>query len=296
MKLEDLKDYKLVWSDEFDGDSLDATKWNLSKTDKEKKDAEGNTAVVFKDEDKLIQVKDGKLVLDTYYDENNKLYVSHKSVQTKEKMSFKYGYLEVRARIPFTSGTTAALWAYGKDAIGSDKNAPYYSRMHVFGHKGFFEWFSNNITKVYDNYDENHPFYEEGKSNEDDSKQAQNLGLNTPDSYHEQYVTEVMEEFKTYGFLWTPEAVIFTVNGHIVTRMKLTQDFLRPSGVEGFRKPQYLEFETNFFVNEHAKGNHITPERASEKIPFEIDYVRLYQKQGEGELNLAEQCLRREIL
>ena len=54
MKLEDLKDYKLVWSDEFDGDSLDMTKWNLSKTDKEKQDADGNTALVFKDEDKLL--------------------------------------------------------------------------------------------------------------------------------------------------------------------------------------------------------------------------------------------------
>ncbi len=287
MKLEDLKDYKLVWSDEFDGDSLDTNKWKLSKTDKEKQDADGNTALVFKDEDKLIKVEDGKLVLGAYYDEANNLYVSHKSVQTKETMSFKYGYLEVKARIPFSPGTTAALWAHAKDAIGCEKDAPYYSRMYVFGHKGFFAWLSNNITKVYDNYDENHPFYEEGKSAEDDSKQAQSLGLNTPDSYHQQYVTEVMEEFKTYGFLWTPDEVIFTADGHIVTRMKLTQDFLRPSGVEGFRKPHYLEFETNFFITEHVKGNRITPERAKKQIPFEIEYVRLYQKEGEGELHLA---------
>ena len=285
MKLEDLKDYKLVWSDEFDGDSLDGTKWKLSEIDKEKQDADGNTAVVFKDNDKLVKVKDGKLVLSAYYDEDSKLYVSHKSVQTKETMSFKYGYLEVRAKVPFTPGTTAALWAYGKDAIGCEKDAPYYSQMHIFGHKGFFSWLSNHISKVYENYDENHPFYVENMSSEDSSKRAQELGLNTPDSYHEQYVTEVMNEFKTYGFLWTADEVIFTVDGHIATRMKLTQDFLRPSGVEGFRKPQYLSFETNFFITEHVKGNRTTPERANKQVPFEIDYVRLYQKEGEGELN-----------
>ncbi|MBQ9977124.1 MAG: hypothetical protein IJP21_00855 [Clostridia bacterium] len=288
MKLEDLKDYKLVWSDEFDGNSLDNTKWDLSETDVEKQDEEGNTALVFKDGEKLIKVDDGKLILSSYYDEENKVYVSHKSVNTKEKMSFKYGYLEVRAKMPFIPGTTTTLWAYAKDAIGSEKDAVYYSRMHVFGHKGFFAWLSSEIEKVYENYDENHPFYEEKMSNVDSSKRAQSLGLNTPDSYHEQYVTEVMEEYKTYGFLWTPDEVVFTADGHVLTRMKLTQDFLRPSGVEGFRKPHYLEFATNFFITEHVKGNRITPERAARKIPFEIDYIRLYQKQGEGELNLGK--------
>ena len=287
MKIQDLKDYKLVWSEEFDGSALDSSKWNLSETDIEKNEADGSTALVFKDEDKLIKVEDSKLVLKGYYDEANKVYVAHKSVQTKNSMSFKYGYLEVRAKMPFTPGTTTTLWAQAKDALGCEKDATYYSRMHVFGHKGFFAWMSSEIEKVYENYDENHPFYKEKATNIDSSKRAQSLGLNTPDSYHEQYVTEVMEEYKTYGFLWTPDELIFTVDGHVLTRMNLTQDFLRPSGIEGFRKPHYLEFSTSFFINEHVKGNRITPERAAKQIPFEIDYVRLYQKDGEGELNLA---------
>ncbi len=289
MKIEDLnnlKDYKLVWSDEFDGDCLDSTKWSLSEANEEKQYEDGTTALVFKDGEKLIKLKDGKLVLSAYYDEQEKLYVSHKSVQTKDTMSFKYGYLEVRARLPFTPGALINMYALGKGAIGCDENPPYYSAMYIFGNKGFYPYFSNSISKIYENYDENHPFYDEKMPSTDWSKRAQNLGLATPDSFHQQYFTDVMEEFKTYGFLWTPEEVAFSVDGYVVTRMKLTKDFLRPSGMEGFKKPHYLRFNTNFFITEYYETNHITPERIKNQIPFEIDYVRLYQKDGEGELNV----------
>jgi hypothetical protein len=70
--------------------------------------------------------------------------------------------------------------------------------------------------------------------------------------------------------------------------MTLTQDFLRPSGIDGFKKPHFLNMATNFLITEGGEGSRITPERVAEQIPFEIDYVRLYQKDGEGELNLAK--------
>ena len=286
MTLNDLKDYKLVWSDEFDGATLDNSKWNLSEADMEKKDADGNTAVVFKDEEKLIKVEDGKLVLDSYYDEENKVYVAHKSIQTKETMSFKYGYLEVRAKVPFSSGRTISFTAHNKGAIGCDKVIPYKTRMFLFGHGGVFPCFTNSIVKIYENYDENHPFYEEYKNADDSSKYSQTLCLNPPECIHLQYVTEVMEEFKTFGFLWTEKEVVFTVDGRVVTRMTLTQDFLRPSGIDEFKKPHFLNIATNFRITEGNEGSRITPERVAEQIPFEIDYVRLYQKDGEGELNL----------
>ena len=282
----DLRDYKLVWSDEFDGNELDNTKWSLSEDDKTKNNVKDKLALVFEDDEKVIKVEDSSLKLKAYYDWEKNYFVAPKSVYTKDNMSYKYGYLEVRAKIPFCRGTVISMNAMAKDALCSEKNAPYYSSMNIFNYSGFVYHITNAILKNYENYDENNPFYQEGTDNVDSSFTAQRWGLNTPDSFHSRYTTDVLDDFKTYGFLWTPDEVVFTVDGYTITKMSLKQDFLRPSGMDGFRQPHYLAFKRNFIINERSPQNWIRPEELKKHVDFEIDYVRLYQKDGEGELNL----------
>ena len=282
----DLSDYKLVWSDEFDGNELDNTKWSLSGDDQTKNNVKDKLALVFEDDEKVIKVEDSSLKLKAYYDWEKNYFVAPKSVYTKNNMSYKYGYLEVRAKIPFSRGNVISMNAVAKDAIGAEKDAPYYSSMNIFNYAGFVYLITNAIIKNYENYDENNPFYQEGTDNTDSSFTAQRWGLNTADSFHTRYTTDVLDDFKTYGFLWTPDEVVFTVDGYTITRMSLKQDFLRPSGMEGFRQPHYLAFKRKFIINERSPECWVRPEELAKQVDFEIDYVRLYQKDGEGELNL----------
>ncbi|MBQ9977122.1 MAG: hypothetical protein IJP21_00845 [Clostridia bacterium] len=289
MNIEALKDYKLVWSEEFDGESLNDTKLTFKEDVLPTKNKEGVITYDYCDCHRVATVKDGKLILNCFFDEERNCFIGPKPVETKNTMSFKYGYLEIRARMPYSHGAAPSMDAFAKDAIGSEGNAAYYSHM-VIATPSEGQNATNNIIKEYENYDENHPFYEKGKTAADSSYGAQCWGFATPDSFHDFYTELIMDDFKTYGVFWTPEVIMFTINGYVNTRMSLTQDFFRPSGTEGFRQPHYLQFK-NLVAVDNEKLNlaptlHVTQQDVLTQCPMEIDYIRLYQKDGEGELNV----------
>lgn len=289
----DLKDYKLVWSEEFDGESLKDTKCGLSEDDEPRLNNDGEVTVVYSDDNDAVKVEDGKLILKTRYDEKTGVFVAPKSVNTKNTMSFMYGYLEVRARMPFVISSQVGIKAFAKGALGAEENAPYYSNMNVVYYNGLNPVMTNDVSKVYENYDENNPFYTVQSEREepieyatDSSERHQALGVLSPDCFHSKHVESEMGAFHTFGVLWTPEEIVFTVNGHKTARMNLTKDFGRPSGMDGFRAPHYLEFQNTFRVRGWYLGSFPTPQRVAKQCPLEIDYVRLYQKDGEGQLNV----------
>ncbi len=313
MKLEDLKDYKLVWADEFDGDSLDTTKWSISEDDIPVNNEEGELTLIYSGEKANVRVENGSLRMLNRFDEEKELFVAPKSVNTKNTMSFKYGYVEVRAKIPFVQGTLVALKALAKGAIGSEENALYYSQMNLFEYEAWLYNVTGRILKVYENYDENNPFYMLNRYGKDmgptdTSSKAQIEGLLTPDSFRGSFTPDKKDDFLTYGFLWTPDEIEIFVEGRKISRINLNRDFLRESGMEGFRQPHYLEFQNTLKIervfekvwigfqkseemvniNDTLKKASAKAEYIAKQYPFEIDYVRLYQKEGEGELNLAK--------
>ena len=289
MKLEDLKDYNLVWSEEFDGESLNDTKFTFKEDIVPTKNQEGEITYDYCDCERVVTVKDGKLILNCFFDEERNCFIGPKPIETKNTMSFKYGYLEIRARMPYTHGAEPSIDAFAKEAIGWEKDATYYSHMRIVTPSDG-QNVTNNLIKEYENYNENHPFYENGKKSVDTSYSAQFYGTATPDCIHSRYTELKMDDFKTYGVLWTPNFIIFTVNGYVNTRVNLTKDFLRPSGIDGFKKPHYLQFKNLLTVDNetvtHLESRRVTQQDVETQCPMEIDYVRLYQKEDEGELNI----------
>lgn len=98
--------YTLSWSDEFDGDKLDATKWDY-RTDSKHWSTQTPTNVT---------VADGMLSLN----------LKKESLQGKQytgagvisKRQFKYGYYEARFRVPPGAGWHTSFWLMRHDSHG----------------------------------------------------------------------------------------------------------------------------------------------------------------------------------
>ena len=110
------KQWELYWSDEFEGDSLDMTKWNI--------ESGTNGPIVKKAEN--VKVEDGNCVLTIRRDDSTPGYAySSAYVTTANKFSFCFGRLEFRAKLPTGQGLWPALWTMGDNylSIGNDEKA-----------------------------------------------------------------------------------------------------------------------------------------------------------------------------
>jgi len=105
----DKKEANLVWADEFDVDGLPNPKnWSFDVGD----GGWGNEELEYYTANKLenARIENGILIIEAKADKNKpKGYTSARLV-TKEKASWKYGYIEVSAKLPSGKGTWPAIW------------------------------------------------------------------------------------------------------------------------------------------------------------------------------------------
>lgn len=110
-----VSDWQLVWSDEFDGTTIDARKWNF-----EVNCAGGGNQEqqCYTDSNDNAFVGGGTLKIVALPAEDNaeKPYTSAR-ITSKNKGDFKYGRIEVRAKMPFGQGSWPAIWMFPTDAV-----------------------------------------------------------------------------------------------------------------------------------------------------------------------------------
>lgn len=104
-----LAPYKLVWSDEFNGDSINKDNWSVADTNV----VYNNELEAYKTSNSYIQ--DGNLVLEAKKEAYlGKDYTSGKVV-TKGKQAFTYGRFEIKAKMPESQGIWPAIWMLPED-------------------------------------------------------------------------------------------------------------------------------------------------------------------------------------
>ncbi|MEH8022285.1 family 16 glycosylhydrolase [Rheinheimera metallidurans] len=112
---EPVSDWKLVWSDEFDGSSIDKNKWahevNCSG-------GGNNEKQCYTDSVDNSFVADGKLHIVALPAEDSAVlpYTSAR-LSTKYKGDFKYGRFEMRAKLPSGQGAWPAFWMLPTDEV-----------------------------------------------------------------------------------------------------------------------------------------------------------------------------------
>ncbi len=239
--------YKLVWSDEFNKEGLpDKTKWSY--------DTEANKTGWYNHElqyyaagrSENSRVSGGKLIitarkeaLTSASDYGGQKYTSARLI-TRDKVSWTYGFIEVRAKLPGGIGSWPAIWM-----LGTSGGWPRGGEIDIMEQVG------KEPTKI------------QGTIHTQSTAGTSGSGgqINVPDA---------CTRFHNYQLTWTPKRLSIGVDGKIYHTYL---DTGKGRDSWPFDKPQYLLL--NLAIGGDMGGavkDSIFP------VQMEVDYVRVYQK------------------
>ncbi len=241
------KSYQLIWSDEFNQEKkrLDSTKWFLETIAPNNGSWYNNELQHYTDRIDNAYVSDGTLKIVAKKEEfqssgTTKLYTS---ARLNSKLSFTYGKIEVSAKLPRGKGTWPAIWT-----LGSNFETVMWP---ACGEIDIMEQLFEDFEMV-------------------------QCAVHTPDTYGDNTivkqinVTDVTENFHTYGLEWTKENLKFFVDGnHYFT--------YEPKN----KTPKNWPYVNDQFIilNIAMGGNlggSIDPNFSEDQM--EVDFVRVYQQ------------------
>ncbi len=256
---------RLVWRDEFDGKALDATKWKVWGT-------MSSTDNVYTNDARTVRVGGGLLRLRVLpADVPGKVATLPRGLVTRDRMAFRYGYLEMRARVPYRRGAWPSFWL--QSAPPPLGKADWMSEIDVLESFGSTNAAVANLHKW---KGKDHVMLPGGEGS---VKRA----------YLFPHPETLNDEFHIYAMEWTPQAITFLVDGERFMSVPIDEahDFApRPLvGMAGFHDPHYVIFNNEIFTPGHGwcpEDKRLRPEENPFPIDYEIDWVRLWQKEGES--------------
>ena len=238
------KIYELIWSDEFDGNSIDMDNWTFELWDPGKVNNEWQQYVENTDN---YEVKDGFLhITATKTGENEKGGYTSTRLSSQSKAEFQYGRIEFRGKMPQGVGTWPALWMLGSniDEVGW----PLSGEIDVMEYVGFQpDTTHSNV----------HTKYQAGVTD-----------------FHMMIPLETAEEdFHTYGLIWTSNSLEF----YIDDRANITNTYSpKTKTIENWPFDQPFFMIMNLAVGGTWGGKKGVDETIWPQSMV-VDYVRVYQ-------------------
>ena len=109
----ELKEYRLVWHDEFDYEGRpDPRKWNYDVGNRK---WANNELQAYTDRAANVEVRDGKLLMRALKERDGEREYTSVRMTTWERQSWQYGYFEIRAKLPSGRGSWPAFWFLADD-------------------------------------------------------------------------------------------------------------------------------------------------------------------------------------
>ena len=251
----DMSKFELTWADEFDGDSLDSSKWNGSGY------ADGATVLRRGGywNTKLATVENGSLHIATKYfpdgiDDNGKPGWYTCGISTSNSFRQKYGYFECRCILPKGTGQWAAFWMGCEGVADTQSNGAKGAEIDIF----------------------ESPYYYLGGTDKNSVSSKLHINGYGPElksedvSFARVLGNDPYEEYNTYGLEWNEDGYIFYINEIETGR----SDF----GVS--KAPEWL------ILSVEVGGNNAQPtdnwagaavDKNTVLTDFIVDYVRVYQ-------------------
>lgn len=260
-------EYVVVFEDNFDGDSLDASKWNVESGDGcPELCGWGNNELQIYGSDN-IDVSGGTLKIEGRREPDGS-YTSAR-INTQGKFDFRYGRVEVGARLPAGQGIWPAIWMLHSDPT-------IYGPWPLSGEIDIMEAF---------NY---------GVNGNQFTQSTTHYGLPTPPFNGTSSRTELSVNgdinFHEYAIEWEKDKIRFFVDGvHFQTQNSDNWFTYYPADEDGLYDelgPYTLGLEDapfdqafHLIINFAIGGNPVGDPDGSTVFPqtLEIDYVRVYE-------------------
>lgn len=266
------KGRQLIWFDEFDGEKLDRTKWCFTQT-MYGSDCEYNNS------EKFCRIEDNKLHMQVHRSElEDKDFALCQGLTTMGTMNFKYGYIEMRGRLPYRHGAWPSFWM--------KTNTPF-AKANYMAEIDIFEVFSSDRHVVCNihKWTENHNAHVMLPGGEGSLNRAYTFKNNE----------NLNNEFHTYGFEWDEKFMSFYVDDQKYASFPIDEsgEFGEDTipGMDGFHDFAYIIFNNEIF----SEGRGWKPEGAvltdEDEMPIDyyIDYVRFYQNPEKEEVKFADE-------
>ena len=239
---------KLVWSDEFEGDELDQSKWKFETG----ATGWGNNELQNYTAGPNVEVSDGTLKIVAKQVKPGKKIGDFTSSRLNSKSSFQYGRLEVRAKIPKHEGN--GVWP----AIWMLPDCFPQTSWPLCGEIDIMEYVSCTPDKV-------HFTVHSQAFNHMNGKHLNSGPIDHP---------TIDEKFHVYGFNWTRDRIEFYLDEP--TNIQFTVDRPEKASLENWPFDQKYYFLLNVAVGGGWGGMRGIDEAAFPST-MEIDYVRVYQ-------------------
>jgi beta-glucanase (GH16 family) len=104
--------WKLVWQDEFNGDTLDLNNWTFDLGANGWGNAELEEYTNHTDN---VRVENGNLIIEARQDETAQYGYSSARIKTQDLQAWQYGRVEGRLKLPQGQGIWPAFWMLGND-------------------------------------------------------------------------------------------------------------------------------------------------------------------------------------
>jgi len=253
--------YQLVWSDEFNGDKLDTSKWGYEVNC----DGGGNNELqCYTSSADNLKVNGGYLTITAKpQDINGKRYSSAR-INTKGKVAWKYGKFEIRAKMPKGDYLWPALWMMPRDSV-------------------YGGWAASGEIDIYEGRGQNPTEYQS----------TLHYGGSWPNNVYQgsgakKASADLTADFHTYTCTWTPDQISFALDGNTYyTRNLANTNFYSGRGKNPYTGTGQPFDQPFFFIINLAIGggffggqaNALTVDMARgwANPNLVVDYVRAYQ-------------------
>ena len=231
--------YELVWSDEFNGNSLDTNTWNYEIGTGSW--GWGNNEQQYYT-DRNIKVSNGTMKITAKREDYGRMKYTSSRITTKNKKNFKYGKIEARIKMPKFKGVWPAFWMLGanQDSVGWPK----------CGEIDIMEAI-NDENLVYGTL---HWFNDPGNNNADSGSSV---------------AVADRTEYHVYGVEWTADKLRWYVDGKVYRTMDVSND-----SFSEVRKEYFVIF--NMAIGGQWPGYNI--DETAFPATMEVDWVRAYKK------------------